>query len=201
MGEVNLGLDLVAVGTAGPGRPARSSAPELAARRRARTLSASWSSRELEWLFFSVTPTSGSTSRIDLLLTSSSLARSLIRILLIRPFVLRTVPLSLHINLTASVFRFAQPLAVCAKEPHLLLLLGKEQAPPRIQLFLLGSSRFSSTAARRVADASAASGALARFHFGGDRLRLAAASSAAGSAATSPSTGDCPASPPSRLEK
>ena len=83
----------------------------LLARRRARTLSASWSSRELEWLFFSVTPISGSTSRIDLLLTSSSLARSLIRILLIRPFVLRTVPLSLHINLTASVFRFAQPLA------------------------------------------------------------------------------------------
>ena len=83
----------------------------LLARRRARTFSASWSSRELEWLFFSVTPISGSTSRIDLLLTSSSLARSLIRILLIRPFVLRTVPLSLHINLTASVFRFAQPLA------------------------------------------------------------------------------------------
>ncbi len=84
---------------------------ELPARRRARTFSASWSSRELEWLFFSVTPISGSTSRMDLLLTSSSLARSLIRILLIRPFVLRTVPLSLHINLTASVFRFAQPLA------------------------------------------------------------------------------------------
>ena len=84
---------------------------ELPARRRARTFSASWSSRELEWLFFSVTPISGSTSRIDLLLTSSSLARSLIRILLIRPFVLRTVPLSLHINLTASVFRFAQPMA------------------------------------------------------------------------------------------
>jgi len=87
---------------------------ELAARRRARTLSASWSSRELEWLFFSVTPTSGSTSRMDLLLTSSSLARSLIRILLIRPFALRTVPLSLHINL-ASVFRFAQPLRSARK--------------------------------------------------------------------------------------
>ncbi len=82
----------------------------LAARRRARTLSASWSSRELEWLFFSVTPISGSTSRIDLLLTSSSLARSLIRILLIRPFALRTVPLSLHINLTASVIMFVQLL-------------------------------------------------------------------------------------------
>jgi hypothetical protein len=58
----------------------------------ARTLSASWSSRELEWVFFSVTPTALSTSRIALLLTSSSLARSLIRILLIRPFVLRNCP-------------------------------------------------------------------------------------------------------------
>ncbi len=72
------------------GRPSREERLELcawlAARNCARTFSASWSSRELEWLFFSVTPISGSTSRIDLLLTSSSLARSLIRILLIRPF-------------------------------------------------------------------------------------------------------------------
>ncbi len=59
---------------------------ELAARIKARTFSASWSSTELECDFFSVTPTSGSTSRIALLLTSSSLARSLIRILLIRSF-------------------------------------------------------------------------------------------------------------------
>jgi hypothetical protein len=50
-----------------------------------RTRSASSSSRELECVFFSVTPTSCRMSRIDLLLTSSSLARSLIRILLIRP--------------------------------------------------------------------------------------------------------------------
>ena len=56
------------------------------ARKWARTFSASWSSRELECVFFSVTPTSGSTSRIALLFTSSSLARSLIRILLIRCF-------------------------------------------------------------------------------------------------------------------
>ncbi len=51
-----------------------------------RTFSASWSSRELECVFFSVTPTSSSTSRMALLLTSNSLARSLIRVLLIRPF-------------------------------------------------------------------------------------------------------------------
>jgi hypothetical protein len=58
----------------------------LAARKYARTFSASCSSTELECVFFSVTPTSGSASRIALLLTSSSLARSLIRILLIRSF-------------------------------------------------------------------------------------------------------------------
>jgi len=45
-----------------------------------RTSSASCSSSELECVFFSVTPTSVSTSRIALLLTSSSRARSLIRI-------------------------------------------------------------------------------------------------------------------------
>ena len=83
-------LVLISSASARPGREERLEVcAGLALRRRARTLSASWSSRELEWLFFSVTPISGSTSRIDLLLTSSSLARSLIRILLIRPFVLR----------------------------------------------------------------------------------------------------------------
>jgi len=53
--------------------------PDLAAKC-LRTRSASSSSRELEWVFFSVTPTSSRTSRIALLFTSSSLARSLIRI-------------------------------------------------------------------------------------------------------------------------
>ena len=71
-------------------RPARADlagALDSAERRKcARTFSASWSSNELEWVFFSVTPTSVNTSRMALLLTSSSLARSLIRILLIRPF-------------------------------------------------------------------------------------------------------------------
>jgi hypothetical protein len=52
----------------------------------ARTRSASSNSKELECVFFSVTPTSVSTSRIALLFTSSSRARSLIRTLLIRPF-------------------------------------------------------------------------------------------------------------------
>ncbi len=57
-----------------------------APRKYARNFSASCSSTELECVFFSVTPTSGSASRMALLLTSSSLARSLIRILLIRLF-------------------------------------------------------------------------------------------------------------------
>ena len=45
-----------------------------------RTRTASSSSIELEWVFFSVTPTSGKISRITLAFTSSSLAKSLIRI-------------------------------------------------------------------------------------------------------------------------
>ena len=68
-----------------------------------RTLSASSTSIELEWVFFSVTPMFGRRSRISLLLTSSSLAKSLIRIFCcIRPVFLR-IPLSLHLSLT--VFR------------------------------------------------------------------------------------------------
>jgi hypothetical protein len=50
-----------------------------------RTRSASSVSIELEWVFFSVTPTAVSASRISLLLTSSSRANSLIRTVLIRP--------------------------------------------------------------------------------------------------------------------
>jgi hypothetical protein len=61
--------------------------PSAEERMYTRTFSASCSSRELECVFFSVTPTSGRVSRMALLLTSSSRARSLIRTLLIRPFV------------------------------------------------------------------------------------------------------------------
>ena len=58
------------------------------------TLSASSSSIELECVFFSVMPILGRTSRISLLLTSSSRARSLIRTLCcITPRLLRFVPL------------------------------------------------------------------------------------------------------------
>ena len=59
-------------------------APSERPRRCFRTRSASWSSRELECVFFSVTPTAVRESRISLLLTSNSRAKSLIRILLIR---------------------------------------------------------------------------------------------------------------------
>lgn len=51
-----------------------------------RTRSASSPSSELEWVFFSLTPTSSRTSRMARLFTSSSRAKSLIRTLLIRPF-------------------------------------------------------------------------------------------------------------------
>jgi hypothetical protein len=61
--------------------------PSAEERMYSRTFSASCSSRELECVFFSVTPTSASVSRMALLLTSNSRARSLIRTLLIRPFV------------------------------------------------------------------------------------------------------------------
>ncbi len=71
-------------------------------RRWTRTFSASCSSSELEWVFFSVTPTMGSASRMALLLTSSSLARSLIRTLLIRPFLYPALRLGFHCILTES---------------------------------------------------------------------------------------------------
>ena len=56
------------------------------------TRSASSTSMELECVFFSVTPTLVRASRIILLFTSSSLAKSLIRIFCIPPYFLRIVP-------------------------------------------------------------------------------------------------------------
>ena len=69
-----------------PERCCASEAPRLPRCRYARTRSASSLSSELEWVFFSVTPTAVRVSRISRLLTSSSRARSLIRTLLIRLF-------------------------------------------------------------------------------------------------------------------
>jgi hypothetical protein len=74
----------------------------------ARTFTASCSSIELECVFFSVTPTATSASRMALLLTSSSLARSLIRTLLIRPF------LAFRVVLTFS----SQPHGVSFLDSH-----------------------------------------------------------------------------------
>jgi hypothetical protein len=62
-----------------------------------RTRSASSASTELECVFFSVTPTFGNTSRIALLFTSSSLARSLIRTFDIRPAFLKKTRLRLPV--------------------------------------------------------------------------------------------------------
>ncbi len=61
-------------------RLAAADSPSRFARTNCRTRSASSTSIELEWVFFSVTPTLGRTSRMALLLTSSSLAKSLILI-------------------------------------------------------------------------------------------------------------------------
>jgi len=72
-------------------------------RRYVRTRAASSSSSELECVFFSVTPTAVKASRIDLLLTSSSRARSLIRTLLIRP--LFATPCRLSRSYAASTLR------------------------------------------------------------------------------------------------
>jgi hypothetical protein len=80
--------------------------PSAAERMYTRTFSASCSSRELECVFFSVTPTNGSVSRIALLFTSSSRARSLIRTLLIRPFVSPCCKLGHHSTSRSQFLRF-----------------------------------------------------------------------------------------------
>lgn len=71
-----------------------------------RTRCASSASSELECVFGSVTPTSLSTSRMALLLTSSSLAKSLMRTLLIRPFTWHSAcrPSAVHSNLLVCGF-------------------------------------------------------------------------------------------------
>jgi hypothetical protein len=81
----NLGLTSSA---RAPPRDSSRAPPPLPARN-LRMRSASSASTELECVFFSVTPTFGNTSRIALLFTSSSLARSLIRTFDIRPAFLR----------------------------------------------------------------------------------------------------------------
>jgi len=63
--------------------------PPRALRMCVRTRSASSVSIELEWVFFSVTPTAVRASRISLLLTSNSRANSLMRTVLIRPRVVK----------------------------------------------------------------------------------------------------------------
>jgi hypothetical protein len=89
----------------------------LEARRWRRTFSASCSSKELECVFFSVTPTTGNTSRMALLLTSSSLARSLIRTLLIRPFLRPALCLGLHRSLTESASWTRTPSKIRLRVP------------------------------------------------------------------------------------
>jgi hypothetical protein len=68
---------------------------------------------ELEWVFFSVTPTFGKTSRISLLFTSSSRAKSLIRIF-IRLFVPSVESASRQTFIATSRFRFFRQLTLLA---------------------------------------------------------------------------------------
>jgi hypothetical protein len=85
------------------GAEGRAAAGRLPRLKWPRTFTASSSSMELECVFFSVTPTALRASRIALLLTSSSRARSLIRTLLIQSFLSR-----LHFEPVSRVLPSAQ---------------------------------------------------------------------------------------------
>jgi hypothetical protein len=126
------------------GRLAREDLPagcaSFVARKCARTLSASKSSMELECVFFSVTPTAVSASRIALLLTSSSLARSLIRILLIRPFFPPDYPAKSSSQPHGVSFQFRVFLILeDARGSHVTACQAKEHALHRRLRFLLES--------------------------------------------------------------
>jgi hypothetical protein len=82
----------------------------LRERRCLRTRSASCSSRELEWVFFSVTPTVVRASRISLLLTSSSRARSLIRIFIRSRFPLLPAQFDYYVRISNLTESFSAPL-------------------------------------------------------------------------------------------
>ena len=103
-------------------------------RRWIRTFSASCSSSELEWVFFSVTPTIGSVSRMALLLTSSSLARSLIRTLLIRPFLYSALRLGLHCGLTESTSCTRTRFRICARVITILWFRESLLSAPALRL-------------------------------------------------------------------
>jgi len=196
-------------------------AVSLRPRRCFRTSSASCSSRELECVFFSVTPTVVSTSRISLLLTSSSRARSLIRILLIRSrflFLCRQCRRSRFAYLTScnaaqSYFRLTSPA------PSVRIYL-RTRHHPSFQLCL--SSGASSVATSPVADSSgaASSVATAAISSSAGAVSVGSVPAANASASTEPSVSDssltaasvaaspvvsasasATASPPSRLAK
>jgi len=94
---------ILGLGAASP--RAAPDAPDLPRWRWVRTRSASSYSSELECVFFSVTPTASRTSRMALLLTSSSRAKSLIRTLLIRPFLFAPLTFSCALRTPGSGLR------------------------------------------------------------------------------------------------
>ena len=110
---------------------------ELATRRRARTLSASWSSRELEWLFFSVTPTSGSTSRIDFAFDFQLSCQIVDSNLAHPPFRPPDCSAKSSYQPHGVSFQVRAAASVCAKEPHLLLLLGRSRLLRGFRSFFL----------------------------------------------------------------
>jgi len=94
--------------------PSLAEAAALCPAKNLRTRSASSTSIELECVFFSVTPTLGRTSRMALLLTSNSLARSLIRTLLIRLCSLRKSRQTIITTLTERLsWAEARSLCLC----------------------------------------------------------------------------------------
>jgi hypothetical protein len=124
-----------------------------------RTRSASSPSSELECVFFSTTPTSVSESRIALLLTSSSRAKSLIRTLLIRPFALLPPSLFRHVESSRPwvAFGFYYPLkrrALRFPSEADSLSAAHGYAPHSSSVF--GPSTFTSTFPSPMASCSAA---------------------------------------------
>ncbi len=95
----------------------RELSPECSLATRSRIASATSSSSELEWVFLSWTPNSGSTSRITVGFTSSSRASSLIRILLITEIV---VNIGVHERILAILPFPPQAHRHLAKTPEFL---------------------------------------------------------------------------------
>ena len=114
-----------------------------------------------------------STSRMALLLTSSSLARSLIRTLLIRPFLSSAVALGLHCTLTeSSSLHAARPANCFARAITILLFHERSRALPSCSGFFVRCQLRLLHATASAGFAGSASRGRFRLRFGCFRLRL-----------------------------